>query len=61
TLLPKRRTQHWYEQATDLQTSLGALRDVMQASALVAKLEADRGVIEFLRGIAVGQAKMPVG
>ncbi|MDO9195028.1 CYTH and CHAD domain-containing protein, partial [Rhodoferax sp.] len=48
-LLPKRRTKRWYEQATRLQSSLGATRDLMQAGALVAKLEADRGLVEFLR------------
>jgi inorganic triphosphatase YgiF len=55
-LLPKRRRQRWYEEATKLQTSIGATRDVMQAGVLVAQLEADRGLVEFLRGVAVGQA-----
>lgn len=56
-LLPKRRTKRWYQQATRLQTRLGAARDVMQAGALAAKLEADRGLVEFLRGVAVGQTR----
>ena len=55
-LLPKKRTQRWYQQATRLQTSIGATRDVMQAGALVAKLELDRELVAFLRGVAVGQA-----
>ena len=57
TFLPKRRTKRWYLQATSLQLSLGAARDVMQAGALVAKLETDRGLVEFLRGVAVGQTR----
>lgn len=56
-LLPKQRAQRWYQQATSLQTSIGATRDVMQAGALVAKLEVDHGLVEFLRGVAVGQEK----
>lgn len=58
TLLPKRRTKRWYQQAASLQTSLGASRDVMQAGVLAAKLEADRGLVEFLRGVAVGQTRL---
>lgn len=54
-LLPKKRTERWYQQASRLQTGLGATRDVMQAAALVAELDVDRGLIEFLRGLAVGQ------
>lgn len=56
-LLPKRRTKRWHQQATHLQTTLGAARDVMQAAVLGARLEADRGLVEFLRGVAVGQAR----
>ena len=55
--LPKRRTQRWYLQATSLQLSLGTARDVMQAGALVAGLETDRGLAEFIRGVAVGQTR----
>ena len=54
-LLPKKHTKRWYRQATRLQTSIGATRDVMQAAALVAKLETDRGLVEFLRGVALGK------
>lgn len=54
-LLPRKRTQRWYRQASELQTELGATRDVMQAAALVAQLDVDRGLTEFLRGLAVGQ------
>jgi len=55
--LPKRRAKRWYLQATSLQLNLGAARDVMQAGALVAKLEVDRGLVEFLRGVGVGQTR----
>ncbi|MEO8118584.1 MAG: CHAD domain-containing protein [Rhodoferax sp.] len=54
SLLPKKQAQRWGQQATDLQTSIGATRDLMQAAALVAKLELDRGLAEFLRGVAAG-------
>lgn len=53
-LLPKRRRQRWYQQAIDLQSRLGATRDVTQAAALVAQLEVERGLAEFLRGLAAG-------
>ena len=56
-LLPKRQTQRWHPKATELQTSIGATRDILQAATLAAKLEADPGLAEFLRGVAVGQAK----
>ena len=55
-LLPKRRAKHWYEQAVALQNSLGARRDVVRAGELVSQLQADQGLVEFLRGVAVGQS-----
>jgi len=58
SLLPKQRAKRWCQQATSLQTSLGASRDVKQAGVLAAKLEADHGLVEFLRGVAVGQARL---
>lgn len=57
TLLSRRRTQRWYQQATDLQASIGRTRDTVQAATLLAKLEVDRELAEFLRGIAVGQER----
>ncbi|MEY4138786.1 MAG: hypothetical protein RLZZ371_968, partial [Pseudomonadota bacterium] len=56
-LLPKKRAKRWYQQATKLQSTIGRTRDVMQASSLVAKLETDRGLVEFLRGVAVGHTR----
>jgi len=58
-LLPKRQAKRWHRQATALQTSIGATRDMQQAAALVARLEADPGLAEFLRGVAVGQVSQP--
>ena len=55
-LLPKKRAQRWCDEATQLQTRIGALRDVQQASALLVRLNVDRGLGEFLRGVAVGAA-----
>jgi inorganic triphosphatase YgiF len=57
--LPKRRAHRWYRQATNLQLKLGANRDGMQAGALLAKLDEDRGLIEFVRGVAIGKARQP--
>ncbi len=54
-LLPKQRTERWYQQACSLQTTLGATRDLMLASTLATTLEANRGLAEFLRGVAVGR------
>ena len=58
-LLPKRQRQDWYQQAMKLQTRIGATRDLGQASALVARLETDRGLVEFLRGLALGRNGLP--
>ena len=55
SLLPGKQTQAWLLQASKLQSGLGARRDAMQAATLVAELELDRGLAEFLRGLALGQ------
>ena len=54
--LAPQATQRWYQQATSLQMSLGATRDVTQASVLLVKLDVEPGLAEFLRGLALGQA-----
>jgi len=54
-VLPKQHTQRWLPRSTKLQTRIGASRDVLQAGALASKLEADPGLAEFLRGVAVGR------
>jgi hypothetical protein len=56
-LLPGKLSQRWHEQAASLQLSIGATRDVVQAIALVAKLEIEPGIMEFLRGVAAGREK----
>ena len=56
TLLPKRRAERWCRQSASLQLSLGASRDSAQAGVLVARLDLDRGLAEFLRGFAIGKA-----
>jgi len=55
-LLKKRRARRWQRQALALQTDLGSSRDLQQAAALAAKLEAAPGLSEFLRGFAAGRA-----
>ncbi len=57
SLLPKRRTGRWHKQATSMQMSIGGTRDVVQAATLVARLDADRGLVEFLRGVAFRQER----
>lgn len=59
TLLPRRHTEQWRKQANDLQAAIGATRDVRQAAALVATMDVDRGLIEFLRGVSVGRQAVP--
>ena len=56
-LLPRRLAKRLYQQATRLQTAIGATRDLTQACVLIAQLEVDRGLAEFLRGVALGQAR----
>ena len=53
-LLPKKRAKRWYQQAIQLQTTLGISRDVLQASVLASRLETGPGPVEFLRGVALG-------
>ena len=54
--LPERRAKRWRQQATHLQVKLGARRDLMQANALIAKLEGDLEISAFLRGLAIGRS-----
>lgn len=55
-LLPQKRTQRWRQQATRLQTSIGATRDLEQAHAFVVRQNLDPGLAEFLRGVAAGRS-----
>lgn len=56
-LVQKRRAQRWLQQAIALQTDMGKARDVAQASVVLEKLEAAPALVEFLRGVALGQQK----
>jgi inorganic triphosphatase YgiF len=58
--LPKRMASRCLEQASRLQSSIGASRDITQASTLVGKLGVETAIVEFLRGVAVG-AELSVG
>ena len=56
TLLPKKRAKRWLQQATRLQTNIGATRDFTLAHAFVARQDLDPGLAEFLRGVAAGRS-----
>ena len=55
SLLPGNQAQRWQQQASDVQTQLGMMRDAMRSATLVAELELDRGLAEFVRGFAAAQ------
>lgn len=55
--LARRKPTHWHLHNTYLQVSIGATCDVMQAGAIAVRLEADRGLVDFLRGVAAGQSR----
>jgi inorganic triphosphatase YgiF len=54
-VLPKKQSQRWLDQSTSMQTRIGATRDLVQAGALVARLDVDRELVAFLRGVAFGR------
>ena len=56
-LLPQKRTKRWLRKAMYLQTRLGVARDIMQAAAAVRGLDTNRALVEFLRGVSVGQTR----
>lgn len=51
-LLPAQRKRRWRQQALDLQTKLGASRDLLQAHALAVSVAADNDIRRFLQGLA---------
>ncbi len=57
--LPKKLAKQLSQEATRLQISMGATRDRAQAATLVARLDVDRGLAEFLRGVAASQTLPP--
>ena len=59
SLLPKNRTRHWLGQALKLQMRIGASRDLAQAGALADRLDIDRELMAFLRGVAIGELIKP--
>lgn len=58
-LLAKQQAKKWHQQASDVQTTIGASRDVAQAHVIVAGLQTSQELAEFVRGVAVGQAGSP--
>lgn len=55
SLLTAKRTKRWVQQATNVQSAIGATRDLAQATAFVARQDLDPGLAEFLRGVAAGR------
>lgn len=55
TVLPRERTRRWQDQATELQTSIGAARDLMLLATLLEPLGVEREILGFLRGVAAGR------
>lgn len=47
-LLPRKISRRWLHQASKLQSRLGAARDAARVAALMAELNVDRSLIEFL-------------
>ena len=54
-VLPERRTRRWQDEATELQTRIGAARDLMLLATLLEPLGVDRAILGFLRGVAAGR------
>jgi inorganic triphosphatase YgiF len=61
SLLPRRQAERWHEQASGLQSGLGAERDLAQALQLARRLELDPGVADYLLGVAAGQGDRLLG
>lgn len=55
SLLPKSRTREWIKEATEVQTRIGAERDLMVLTELLGPLGADRAILGFLRGVAAAR------
>ena len=55
-LLHRKRAKRWYRHALTLQNDLGAERDLVRAGEILGQLKVDRGVVEFLRGVAAGKS-----
>ena len=59
-LLASRVTKRWLPLAQQLQTDMGATRDLAQCIELVRALDSDRALVEFLRGVAAGACLVPL-
>ncbi len=55
SFLPRKRAMRWHRQATGLQTTLGASRDVAQAHALAIRHRACGEVVDFLLEASLAQ------
>lgn len=55
-VLPKQRTRRWQDEATDLQTRIGAARDLTLLATLLEPLGIDPSILGFLRGVAAARA-----
>lgn len=55
TVLPKRRAQRWHRQATRLQSSIGAQRDLQQALRIAKRLKAHPTLLKFLHAVVLGR------
>ncbi|MEN9905509.1 MAG: hypothetical protein RLZZ555_2074 [Pseudomonadota bacterium] len=51
-LLPQKKADRWARQASQLQTRLGAERDLLRAIALLQEIGEDGSLTDFLRGVA---------
>ncbi|MBH1963219.1 MAG: CHAD domain-containing protein [Comamonadaceae bacterium] len=54
-VLPKARTRRWTDQATEIQSGIGAARDLLLLADLLAPLGVDRAILGFLRGISAAR------
>ena len=52
SVLPVQRSRRWCQQAAQVQTQLGAARDLLQAHALAASVAADEDILRFLQDLA---------
>jgi CHAD domain-containing protein len=53
-LLPKKHVERWLQSAMRFQNRIGLERDLAQAIETAQRLDAAQGVVQFLRGVAVG-------
>ena len=57
-LLPRHKAERWYRAAAQAQTRIGMVRDQQLALALAERLQADAGLLEFMRGAQFGTRMM---